>query len=120
MFAKAEFARNYFAAEIALADEERRDEHARRGKFGQDILDLRLLLPERLPDCAEDSTPSQFGRVLEDRRGGICVLPGAMPEHHQRGIGEFIAFHTKGLVNDLFIRKPVVPGTVLIWQQGTT
>ena len=96
---------NDFAGEIALADEERHDEHARGGKVRQDVFDLRFLFPERLAHFGKDFPAAQFRRVLINRRGGIGILLRAMAQHHQRGIGEFIAFHAKGLAQDRAVRK---------------
>ena len=103
---KAKFAGNHFAGEIAFADEQRRDEHARRGNLRQDVFDLRFLFPERLADFGENFPAAQFRRVLINRRGGIGVLLRAVAQHHQRGIGEFIAVHAKGLAQDRAVRKP--------------
>ena len=79
-------------AEIAFADEQRRDENARRGNFRQNFFDLRFLFPERLADFGKNFPAAQFRRVLEDRRGGMFVQRRAVAEHHQRGIGKIFAF----------------------------
>ena len=103
--AQAELAGDEVAGEIAFADEERCDEDARRGKHREDPLDLRFLFPERLADFGEKVTAAQFRRVLTDRRGGIGVLLRAVTQHHERGIGEFVAVHAKGLAQEQAIRK---------------
>lgn len=105
VFAEAELLWNDLVAEIALADEERHDEHARSGKAREDAFDGRFLFPERLAHFGEKFPATQFCRVLIDRRGGTGILLGAVPQHHQRGIAEFIAFHAKGLAQDRPLRK---------------
>jgi hypothetical protein len=40
-----------------------------------------------------------------DRRGGIGVLLRAVTQHHERGIGELIAVHAKGLAQERAVRK---------------
>src|SRR2546426_8211301 len=51
-----------------LADEQRNDEHTRRGNGRQYLLYLRLLLPKRFAHLGENSAPPQFRRVLINRR----------------------------------------------------
>ncbi len=80
--------RNDFGAEIAIADEERHDEHAWRGNFRENFFDVRLLLPERFMHLGKNPATAQFRRVLDDRRGGLVVQLRPVAEQHQRGIAE--------------------------------
>jgi len=68
-------------------------------------LDRWFLFPERLTNSGEDFPAAQLGRMLINGRGGIGILLRAMAQHHKRGIGEFIAFHAKGLTQDHALRK---------------
>lgn len=53
----------------------------------------------------KDFPAAQLGRMLVNRRGGIGILFRAMAQHHEHGLGEFIAFHAKGLAQDRAVRK---------------
>ena len=110
--AKAELARNDFTGEIAFADEERRNEHPRRGKIRQNLFDLRFLFPERLADFGKNLPAAQFRRVLMDGRGGTGVLLRAVAQHHERGIGELIAVHATGLAQERALCKRAVAKSV--------
>jgi len=69
---------------------------------------LWFLFPERFADFGKNFPAAQFRRVLIHRRGRVGVSLRAVAEHHQRGIGEFIAVHAKGLAQDQAIRKLAV------------
>ena len=93
---------------MAFADEQGRDEDARRKNLGQDFADLRFLFPERLADTGENLPAAQFCGVLIDRRGGIGILLRAMSQHHQPGIGKVLSAHPKGLTQEPAVRKPPI------------
>ena len=90
---EAQLGRDDFGAEIALADEQRHDEHARGDDFGEHGFDVRFLFPERLAHFRKDFPLTQFRRVLVHRRGGLVVQRRAVAEHNQRGVGEIFVLH---------------------------
>ena len=78
---------------MAFADEKRHDEDTRRGDFGENFFEVRLLFPKGFANFGENLPAAQFRRVLKHRRGGLVVQRRAVAQHDQRGVGEVFTLH---------------------------
>ena len=83
LLAKAQFARNDFLGEIAVADKKRHDENARRKNSAHHLGQVRLLFPEALQHLREKAAPAQFIGVLASGRGRIGIERRAVSGQHQ-------------------------------------
>jgi hypothetical protein len=94
---QAQFARNDLLAEIAFADQQRRDEHPPRAESRQHLFHLRFLLPERLAHLGEKVPAPQLAGVLVNRRARFDALRRTMSEHNNRRIQEIVSRHRQWL-----------------------
>ena len=87
---EAEFARNDFLGEVALADEERNNKNARGEDAAQDLGKVRLLFPECFLHLGEKAATAEFIGMAPGGEGGIGVEGGTVCGENEGGVGEIV------------------------------
>ena len=99
---------------MAFANEKRHDEDTRRGDFGENFFDVRLLFPKGFANFIKNLPAAQFRRVLQNRRGGLVIQIRAVTKDDQRGIGKTFTVHAPKLAQPRADCKPRPPGANFI------